>query len=410
MKKIILSLMIGIFLVGCNKDIEEDAVMVNVAKSNQNIELYNVYVKEDYTLKKYEPEGVYTGVFLEQTEGEFIKEFEEYTNVKNSIYMYSQKIDESYPLSWVLNCYSNLKTPFITILPSDDEKYIFDTKHLKNLAKDFGNLQIPMFVNIYPVDNSFIGKNTEYIKFLQDAKTYFNLYAPNVCLVFSIDKDLAYNVKDFYPGDNYVDWVGLNIYENIQEHNKLDIMFKELDFFYKSYAYKKPIFLNLAISHFASTSYNYNIDDKIKELDRYFKYMPSKYERIKMINYINIDTFKTEKVNKQNYLLTDNKKILNAYEDALNNDIFLDTVIFADNKRKIIQENKLNCLVYKINNNFFIDDRYFQLNNLKIEDIYLQNTVEIDGKKYYNIENVLKNNNMKMVVDDLNKKVVLNKN
>ena len=410
MKKIILSLMIGIFLVGCNKDIEEDAVMVNVAKSNQNIELYNVYVKEDYTLKKYEPEGVYTGVFLEQTEGEFIKEFEEYTNVKNSIYMYSQKIDESYPLSWVLNCYSNLKTPFITILPSDDEKYIFDTKHLKNLAKDFGNLQIPMFVNIYPVDNSFIGKNTEYIKFLQDAKTYFNLYAPNVCLVFSIDKDLAYNVKDFYPGDNYVDWVGLNIYENIQEHNKLDIMFKELDFFYKSYAYKKPIFLNIAISHFASTSYNYNIDDKIKELDRYFKYMPSKYERIKMINYINIDTFKTEKVNKQNYLLTDNKKILNAYEDALNNDIFLDTVIFADNKRKIIQENKLNCLVYKINNNFFIDDRYFQLNNLKIEDIYLQNTVEIDGKKYYNIENVLKNNNMKMVVDDLNKKVVLNKN
>ncbi len=410
MKKIILSLMIGIFLVGCNKDIEEDAVMVNVAKSNQNIELYNVYVKEDYTLKKYEPEGVYTGVFLEQTEGEFIKEFEEYTNVKNSIYMYSQKIDESYPLSWVLNCYSNLKTPFITILPPDDEKDIFDTKHLKNLAKDFGNLQIPMFVNIYPVDNSFIGKNTEYIKFLQDAKTYFNLYAPNVCLVFSIDKDLAYNVKDFYPGDNYVDWVGLNIYENIQEDNKLDIMFKELDFFYKNYAYKKPIFLNIAISHFASTSYNYNIDDKIKELDRYFKYMPSKYERIKMINYINIDTFKTEKVNKQNYLLTDNKKILNAYEEALNNDIFLDTVIFADNKRKIIQENKLNCLVYKINNNFFIDDRYFQLNNLKIEDIYLQNTVEIDGKKYYNIENVLKNNNMKMVVDDLNKKVVLNKN
>lgn len=409
MKKIILSLIIGIVLVGCNKNIQENVVMVNVSKSNQNIELYNIYVKENYILKKYEPESVYKGVFLEQTEGDFIKEFEEYTNVKNSIYMYSQKLDESYPLSWVLNCYSNLKTPFITILPPNDEKYIFNLDYLKNLAKDFGNLQIPMFVNIYPVDNSFIGKNTEYIKFLQYAKTYFNLYAPNVCLVFSIDKELVYNVKEFYPGDNYVDWVGINIYEDIKEGNKLDVMFKELDFFYKNYAYKKPIFLNIAISHFASTSYNYNIDDKIKELDRYFKYIPSKYERIKMINYINIDTFKIEKVNKQNYLLTDNKKILEAYEQALNNDLFLDTVIFADNKRKIIQENKLNCLVYKINNNFFIDDRYFQLNNLKMEDIYLENNMEIDGKKYYNIENVLKNNNMKMVVDESNKKVILNK-
>ncbi len=412
MKKIcivILSFILIINLTGCSQNIEEENVVaVNVQNNYNNIELYNIYKNNNYTLKKYEPEqNCYYGVFIEQTEGNFIKEFEEYTSTNPSIYMYSQRLDDSYPLSWVLNCYSNFKTPFITILPPEDEKDIFNKRFIKNVAKDFGSLQIPMFVSVYPVNSYFIDKNEEYIKFIQDAKTYFDLYAPNVSIVWSIDKDLSYKAKDFYPGDNYVDWVGLDIYEDIDENNKLDIMFKELDFFYNTYATKKPIFLNVAISHFGSTSYNYNIDDKIKELNRYFNHIPNKYKRIKMINYINYDTFKTASVNKQNYLITDNKKILEAYTKALNNDIFLDSVIFADNKREVEQEYKLNCLAYKINDKFYVDENYFNVNNIELNDIYLQDNIEIDNKKYYNIENVLKHNNMKITVNEKDKKVLI---
>ena len=412
MKKIcivILSFILIINLTGCSQNIEEENVVaVNVQNNYNNIELYNIYKNNNYTLKKYEPEqNCYYGVFIEQTEGNFTKEFEEYTSTNPSIYMYSQRLDDSYPLSWVLNCYSNFKTPFITILPPEDEKDIFNKRFIKNVAKDFGSLQIPMFVSVYPVNSYFIDKNEEYIKFIQDAKTYFDLYAPNVSIVWSIDKDLSYKAKDFYPGDNYVDWVGLDIYEDIDENNKLDIMFKELDFFYNTYATKKPIFLNVAISHFGSTSYNYNIDDKIKELNRYFNHIPNKYKRIKMINYINYDTFKTASVNKQNYLITDNKKILEAYTKALNNDIFLDSVIFADNKREVEQEYKLNCLAYKINDKFYVDENYFNVNNIELNDIYLQDNIEIDNKKYYNIENVLKHNNMKITVNEKDKKVLI---
>ncbi len=408
MKKICI-IILSIFLVGCNKNVsDENIVAVNVQNNYKQMEVYNLYKKDDYNLKKYEPEeDCYFGIFIEQTEGDFIEEFEDFTKSSPSIYMYSLKLGESYPLSWILNCYSNLKTPFITILPPENEKDLFNKQLMKNMAKDFGHLQIPMFISIYPVNNYFIDKNEEYIEFLQEAKAYFELYAPNVAIVWSVDKDLVYNAKDFYPGDSYVDWIGIDIYENIGEDNKLNIMFKEFDYIYKNYSNKKPIFINLAISHFGSTSYNYNISDKVNEINRYFNNIPYKYKRLKMINYINYDTFKTSKVNKQNYLITDNKKILEAYTQALNNGIFLDSVIFADNNREVKQEYKLNSVVYKIDNKFFVDENYFKLNKISLDETYLQDYIDIDNKKYYNLENILKNTNMKVSIDEKNKKVVL---
>lgn len=408
MKKIVVFILV-FFLVGCNEDISNNnIVQVDLQKNYNEIDIYNIYKKEDYNLKKYEPEEkCYSGVYIEQKEGDFIEEFEEYTSSNLSVYMYSLKLGESYPLSWVLNCYSHLKTPFITIVPPENEKDLFNKQLIKNTAKDFGNLQIPMFISIYPVNNYFKDKNEEYIKFLQDAKSYFELYAPNVAIVWSIDKDLVYDAKEFYPGDSYIDWVGVDIYEDINEENKLNIMFKEFDFIYKNYADKKPIFINLAISHFGSTSYNYNIDDKINEIDRYFNEIPYKYTRLKMINYINYDTFKTNKVNKQNYLVTDNKKILQAYTKAINNEVFSDTVIFANNNREVKQEYKLNSVAYKIEDTLFVDENYFNLNKIPLDEIYSKETINIDGKKYYSLENILKHNNMKASVDYINKKVVI---
>ena len=314
-------ILLSLLLVGCDTKQKQDIVAVNLPKYNLEKNLYNLYVKEEYQLKKYEPQNSsYLGMYIENTSGDFIKEFEDYTNTKPNVYLYRLKLGESYPMSWVLNCYSNMKMPFITILPPDDKEKFFDRELIKSMAKEFGNLHIPIFVNLYPVDDILLDK-TEYIKFFQDASGYFKLYAPNASLVFSLDKDFVYQVDKFYPGDSYVDWVGIDIYEDIKKDNNLDIMFKELDFIYDKFSKEKPIFLNLGISHFGSLSYEYNIENKIEELRRYF-YLPKKYNRIKMINYQNYDTFNTNKINKQNYLITDNKKILNSYTEYANNGIF----------------------------------------------------------------------------------------
>lgn len=409
MKKICIFLLI-IFLVGCNENIEtSDAVLVNVQNTYKEKQLYNLYINKKYVLNKYEPEQKsYTGVFIEQKEGDFINQFKDFTNTDPSVYMQYLKLTDSYPLSWVLNCYSNLKTPFITILPPDNEEDFFNKTLIKNLAKDFGNLKIPMFVNVYPANETFLKNQSEYIKFLQDAKTYFNIYAPNVAMVWSVDLDFCYDAQSLYPGDNYVDWVGLNVYENIDENKKLNLMFKQFDFLYKNYAYKKPMFINLAISHFGSPSYEYNINDKINELDRFFNKMPNKYKRLKMINYINYDTFKANTKNKQNYLVTDNKKILESYTKLLNSDMFLDTVNFSNTNKEVLDQHKTDSIVYKIDDTFFVDENFLLNNNIEsINENISQNIINIDGKNYYDFKNVLNLMGKQAEIDETNQKIVI---
>jgi beta-mannanase len=52
----------------------------------------------------------------------------------------------------------------------------------------------------------------EYTAFFRSAREYFNRYASNAALVWSIDADSLHLMDRHYPGDDYVDWVGINIF------------------------------------------------------------------------------------------------------------------------------------------------------------------------------------------------------
>lgn len=406
MKKIFLFMyLMCIFLVGCSKkQYKEDAVLVSVNGENNNVKLYNLYSLEKYNLQKYEDENsCYTGIFIEQPEGNFINEFENYMGSELDTYMYNLKLGEGYPLSFVLNCYSNLKVPFINILPPENSKDIFDNLKIKNMAKDFGNLQVPMFVSVYPLDKSFMQKKDEYVSFLQQAKKYFDIYAPNVAFVWTVNSNMVYKSKEFYIGDNYLDWIGININEDINQNSKLDIVFDEYYYFYKMYSDKKPIVINLAISHFSNTTHNYNIDDKINEIDRYFNNVVNRHKRIKMINYINKDTFKSNDINKQNYLVTDNKKILNTYKNAIKNEAFINNFNFSDDKKEVLQEKNTNILVYKIDDEFYFDSKIFDYLK-KDASVYKENI--INNKVYYKVFEIVNKNSV--TIDENNNKVILN--
>lgn len=415
MIKILIFIIIVVFFNGCDKSMvsKDEVIATNLEKGNFKTEVYNLYIeKQDYTLSKYEPDSnCYTGIYLEGKEGEFIKGFEDFTNTTSNIYLYNLMLGESFPLSWVLKCYSSFKTPFITIYPPDNKTKMFDRETIRNMAKEFGNLQIPMFVNLYPVSKEVYENYSEYISFFKDAKIYFDIYAPNVSFFWSIDQDYVYETKDLYPGDNYVDWVGINIFENIDSENKLNIVLQELDFFYRMYQDKKPIAIsNLAISHFASTSYSYNIDDKIREIYRFYKIIPYKYPRIKMINYINYDNFKCKNKNnnnKQNYLITDNKKILKFYEEVVKDEIFSDNFSFTSGNRKFPQKIKTHIIVYSINEKLLIETKKIDL--IKTKDINISEIekINVDNKEYYDLDEVLRLLNLEKRLDKENNNIII---
>lgn len=411
--KIISFFLVLILFTGCQaKQVSENNVTpVNLIENTSKTELYNLFLENDaYTLKKYEPTGnSYLGIFLNEKTDNFIKDFETQTNITNTIYLYNLKLGEEFPLSWVLNCYSNYKTPFITISPPLNITQTYDLEILEKMSKEFGKLNIPMFVNFYPLTEQLSVSPQTYKEFFKNAKTFFKINAPNVSFVWSIDSNFAYNLKMYYPGDEYVDWVGINIYEDVLKDDKLNIIFNELDAFYKAFQQTKPIAIsNLAISHFSDKSFNYNIEKKIKELERFYSIIPNKYPRIKMINYINIDNFNiidnTEK--KQNYSISDNREILKTYKKLVEDNKFSTAVVLNQENRNFSEKIKTPFLVYKKDNSFFLEAK-------AIEYLGYQNSIAnfkqyyIDSKTLYSLDELIDNFSLKRVIDDKNKNIIL---
>lgn len=408
MYKIYLVIFLSLTLSGCTYNDETVSVNASTSKIVQKKELYNAFLKKSYNLKKYEPENkVYSGILIQDSSGDFIEEFERSTGIKNAIYMKKIRFGDKFPLSFVLNSYVNHKTPYIIIDFPENKSidYAYNKDILKSMAKDFGELKIPIFVSIYPISKNLIEnkniKKDRHIKFMQDVSTYFKMYAQDISILQSVNSDCVYNFRDYYAGDNYTNWISINIIQNIED-DKIEKSFKELDFLYQNFAHKMPIAINLSISHYSGETYLYKIDEKIRELNRFFGTIPYKYPRVKMINYINVDTFDLGLKNKQDYVLHDNKKILSSYIKLTSTDKFTQNVIYSDNNRLVPENNRLNIVIYKIGDKFYIrytNDSYFNTNNIK--------SLEIDGKKYYNIDDVLKINRMQKVVDYKNKNITL---
>lgn len=419
-------LFLSVFLVSCssenisNSALEQynyDELVSFVSANDKNtMEIYNLYIEEEYELSKFEPsDKIYKGIYLEQQESGFVQSFENFTGVNQNVYLRDINLDEDFPLTWVLGCYSNSKAPFITILPKEDSSLdeIYDEELLISKAKEFGKLDIPMFVNMYPIQSDFdivMQDKEKYISFFQNAKNYFSIYAPNVSVVWCVDQKMVYEAREFYAGDDYVEWIGINIYEDIDENNTLNIMFNELNFFYSEFSNSKPIFMNLSISHFGNTSFTYNIENKIQELNRFYNDIPYKYPRIKMINYINQDTFNTSKTNKQNYLITDNKQILETYQTNLEQEIYSKVFMYLNNNGKTsIQRNKASFVCYRLDNEFFIKiENLYKLVDKIDEDAELFE-YSINNNKYYNLGEVAVKYNYVKILDEVNQNVTIQK-
>lgn len=403
-----------LFLIsGCNnKPIVKEEPKSEVTSS---LSPYNVYISStDYSFNKYEPEEkIYSGIYLNFSENEknTIDEFEKDVTDANCIYSYYLKLDESFPLNFILACYSKGKTPFVTVLPPENSEYLFDSNLLLNLAKSLGTLNIPIFVNLYENPHLQNFNSTEYLKFFKNAKSYFKVYAPNVALVWSIDASNSYKISDYYPGDKFVDWVGINIYEVVSDDNKIEKFLTEIDYFYSYFQDKKPIAISsLGISHFSNKTLNYIVEEKTEELVRYFKNVAEKYPRIKLINYLNDANFKlNNNDNINNFSINDIKKIVNIYISLTKSEFFTKTLNINTENISLENLKKLDFLLYLQDDLLLVLENNLDkfINSIKITSLYKDSLekITISNKDYYNLNPVLENYNLN--IDKSNKNLVL---
>ena len=156
--------------------------------------------------------------------------------------------------------------------------------------------------------------------------------APNVVMVWCPNATPALTIDDYYPGDNYVDWVGVNFYVvtihdgdkrvSARHENPADL-FKHV---YAKYSARKPIMIcETGVTHKAQGANSTELDFAVARVGQLYGCLPRLYPRVKAICYYDIDNIKYAQANRclNNYLVTENRDVLKAYSRAIAPDYFL---------------------------------------------------------------------------------------
>ena len=159
-------------------------------------------------------------------------------------------------------------------------------------VREFGG---PVFISInhemngnwYPYSQAYPGSRTTSADYVAAWKRIVGIFrkngANNVAWVWSP------NVPDvggigyaaYYPGDDYVDWIGVSLYSGNAATAMNEI--------YGEYAEKKPFFITEWATAPEKNRYNPNFPGEVKWVKNFFETLNQTYPRVKAISWFNWD-------------------------------------------------------------------------------------------------------------------------
>ena len=160
---------------------------------------------------------------------------------------------------------------------------------------------------------------------------YVHEVAPNVAMVYSPTavSNWYYDVTDFYPGDEYVDWVGITTYNNYSSSVSAGVG-SQTDAFYSRGEYEnqierirhaatafpgKPIVISECGFCYYSTSSTETAEHAAESLKYFYAYVNRVFPQVKAVYYFNTN------FGGNHYALSENDKVLAAYKEAVKGNV-----------------------------------------------------------------------------------------
>ncbi len=393
---------------------EDELQSVNAKKYNvltDNSEEYDFFIKnKNYKYALFEPEkGCYLGAYiLSNKKVNFdIDEYESVIEASHSIYKYNLNVSDEFPQNWILSCISKLKTPYI-VLNIDDFENSFDENKINELSKKFDEYYVPIFVQFSSPNKTISSK--KYKECFIKVHDIFKENASNVAFVWSVNMEDAYNCNEYYPGDDYVDWVGINVIETIDSEKLYkDDIFKAIDYFYYTFQMKKPIIISsLAISHLSSSNFIYQTSPAALEIERVYNNINNNHPRIKGVIYLDFNgmDIEDEKKIKDDFSITGEKRLMETYKKSVSQERFLSELTITSKNDLQIETFKSPLKIHKVSDNYYISKNSVE-NELNIRGISSYGeALIINGENYFNI-NILEEKNIGILeIDNINKKAI----
>jgi hypothetical protein len=298
-------------------------------------------------LAKFEPaQGCYIGAFIERDTHVLgnINAFEELTKRKHASYFTYVGYGRPFPSDWVKKVARYGGAPHIAYEPNNGLDEVQDSTYLRAFARDAARSKVPIFLrwasemNGLWVSKRYGGTPDIYREKWRLVTRIMREEAPNVAMVWTPFAEPARLVPLYYPGDEWVDWVGVNIY-SVYVHNgdpsQPSAEEDPVDFLrgiYKEFSPRKPIH----VSEYAATIWckgtgKETVDWAIQKSKRFYTAIRDEFPRVKSINWFCLDAIKAGLAN-NNYSLLADGRMLATYRELVADKHFLSQVYYNPNQ------------------------------------------------------------------------------
>lgn len=287
-------------------------------------------------LAKFEPKsGCYLGAFVmkdDHVSGDMAL-WEQAVGKGHASYLRYVGYGQPFPEAWVAEVRRLGAVPNLALEPNNGLASVRDNDYLRAFARAAGRSGGPVFLRFASEMN---GNWTNYSG---DPKTYrqkfrlvagvFQREAPNVAMVWTPYCMPQGNIPQFYPGDDVVDWVGINIYSVHHHNGRVEEPAAHEDPnalllpIYRRYAGRKPI----QVSEYAATSFclacNTEMPDfAVKKMTAFYGSLKKRFPRVKMVYWFSWDTI-AEGAAENNYSAVGKPEVLASYKRLVGDPHFL---------------------------------------------------------------------------------------
>ena len=244
-----------------------------------------------------------------------------------------------FPAGWCEFLRQQSVAPHIAWEPNQGLDMVRDDDYLRRFAEQAARAGCPIFLRYASeMNGDWTAYGADPALYIEKWKLIYNVmarYAPNVIMVWCVNHIPEKRIPLFYPGDAFVDWVGVNFYSvpfydnDVTRPGLADNPSDRLRFVYNTYAARKPI----AICEYGA-SWLTKVDRKDrsawagKQINQLYASLPRLYPRVKLVDVFDNDNLKYAMEGRQlnNYSVTDSDVVRREYSRAVAPDYFLSEV------------------------------------------------------------------------------------
>lgn len=306
-------------------------------------------VAANFTGAVHEPAyGCLIGAFIDQdsTLGTPIKDgtgrprrlpaaFEKAVGRPHASYFFYMGYRSRLPQDWIEKLRDDGKMVHIALEPNLGLDSVRDDAYLETLAKDMQATGAKIFVRFASEMNGpwvqYSGDPAAYREKFRLVAKKMHALAPNVAMVWCPYAMPRQTIRSYYPGDEYVDWVGVNMYsvtyfnQDRRTPGKWTHPGDLLESVYTTYASKKPIMVGeYGATHHSNLESKSVADFAMGCVSAMYASLPRVYPRVKAIFYFNGNNMEIAEKQNNNYAVTQDPGVLDVYRREVSSAYYLE--------------------------------------------------------------------------------------